>query len=169
MPSFYPPDVKTHYRLLEKYDESHKFHPAPGGVNDKKRAKFLHLQHYIIATVYPFIASLFVHTLKPAHEQDSEYVENAKGKWRDLMAPILLEWLGDGPYMLGASISAIDFILCKPLNNIKSLGMLDDTPKLKVIFEEISSRRSFHEAYNVVGERQLKRESRSMVLTPLFD
>lgn len=56
--------------LLERYDQDHKLHPpclckasSPADMAD--RAKYLQLKQYIIATVYPFVASLFVHSLKP--------------------------------------------------------------------------------------------------------
>jgi len=130
--------------ILEEYDSNCKFYPAP---RTEKRAKYLHLQQYIIATVYPFIASLFIHTLKDKSEHDVAYIANAKAKWRDLLAPTLTEWLGDGPYFLGDQMSVVDFLVCKPLNNVDSLGMLDGT--LKTLFDRISSRPSFAAAYGI--------------------
>ncbi|KAK1747803.1 hypothetical protein QTG54_001766 [Skeletonema marinoi] len=66
--------------LLETYDTQHKFHPKQGTATPLERANFLHLQQYIIATVYPFLASLFLQTLKPEHEQDQGYISSAKEK-----------------------------------------------------------------------------------------
>jgi glutathione S-transferase len=69
--------------LLERYDTHHKLHPAslsttstPAQIAD--RAKFLHLQHFIAATVYPFMASLYIHSFKPTKQQDADYVECSK-------------------------------------------------------------------------------------------
>jgi hypothetical protein len=46
--------------LLERYDTEHKLHPAclsteSTAEQDIARTKFLHLQHYIISTVYPHL------------------------------------------------------------------------------------------------------------------
>ena len=45
--------------LLEEYDTNFKLYPQPGVAKPRDRAKFLHVQQYITATVYPFVASLF--------------------------------------------------------------------------------------------------------------
>mmetsp|Transcript_54500 Transcript_54500/g.162856 ORF Transcript_54500/g.162856 Transcript_54500/m.162856 type:complete len:229 (-) Transcript_54500:489-1175(-) len=132
--------------LLETYDQGNKYHPAIGS---PQRAKFLQIQQYLIATVYPFIAALFIHTLKPEEEQDAKYVDSAKEKWRSLLAPTLSKALLGQPYFLGESPSAIDFVLAKPLNNVNSLGMLEETPSLKAHFERISSLPSFSKAYAI--------------------
>ena len=128
--------------ILEEYDTEATLYAAP---RTKQRARYLQLQQYIIATVYPFIASLYIHTL--GKDQDDAYIESAKSKWRTLLAPTLEQWLGDGPYFLGDKLSAVDFLVAKPLSNVNSLGMLDETPKLKALFESVSSRPSFGLAY----------------------
>jgi glutathione S-transferase len=148
--------------LLEQYDTDCKLYAAP---RTEQRAKYLHLQQYIIATVYPFVASMYIHTLGPKEEQDEAYIATAKGKWRDLLAPILTKWLGDGPYFLGDQLSVVDFLTAKPLSNIDSMGMLDETPQLKALFETISSRPSFHSAY---GGTTTQPRSREMALIPVW-
>ena len=88
--------------LLEAYDTSFRFHPVPlsniEASNAQSRAKLLHIQQYMIATAYPFIASLLIHSLKPKDQQDSEYLENGKEKWLTLLGPTLANWLGDSDF-----------------------------------------------------------------------
>jgi glutathione S-transferase len=110
--------------LLERYDTEHKLHPAflsPESTAEQiaARAKFLQLQHYIISTVYPFMASLYIHTLKPLDEQDADYVASAKEKWQTYFGPVLEKWLGRGPYFLGDQVSAVDFLTAKPFVSIE--------------------------------------------------
>jgi len=110
------------------------------------------------------VASLFIHTLKDEKEQDKEYIKNSKKKWRELLAPTLTKWLGDGPYFLGDTMSAIEFLVCKPLNNINSMGMLDESPELARLFKSVSSRPSFNIAYGV-GAKQGAEQPRSRTLS----
>jgi glutathione S-transferase len=148
--------------LLETYDKEAKLYAPPGS---PKRAKYLQLQQYIIATVYPFIASLYIHTLK--EEQDKDYVENAKAKWRELLAPTLTNWLGEGPFFLGNQMSVVDFLAAKPLNNVKSMDMLEEFPSLKALFDKIQSRPSFSEAYGMVMTPVSEQpKSRTLSLVP---
>lgn len=148
--------------LLETYDENCKYHPRIGS---PQRAKFLQIQQYIIATVYPLVASLFIHSLKPAEEQDDEYVESAMEKWRSILAPTLSKALADQPYFLGESPSAVDFVIAKPLNNVKSLGMLEETPSLTAHFDRISSLSSFAKAY-ATEEIKPGQTSQTLTLVP---
>jgi glutathione S-transferase len=115
--------------ILEFYDNEHKLHPPPGS-SAKDRAIFLHLQQYIIATVYPFLASLFIHTLKPSDEQDVAYIACAKEKFTALLGPTLVKFLGSSEYFMGDKVSAIDFLAAKPLGNAHSLCLLEDFPAL---------------------------------------
>ena len=98
--------VLTH--LLEMHDTSHRLHPPP---RTSKRVKHLHLQTFLMATVYPHVASLYLHTLKPAEEQDATYVSASKSKWTQTIAPVLVDALADQPYLLGDEISAVDLVI----------------------------------------------------------
>jgi glutathione S-transferase len=150
--------------LLEEYDTEYKFYPGP---RTAKRAKYLQLQQFIIATVYPFVASMYIHVLRPKEEQDHAYVATAKAQWRNRLAPILINWLGSGPNFLGDQWSVLDFLVAKPLSNINSMGMLDETPQLKALFEAVSARPSFRAAYGDATTRnQPQPSSRSLVLVP---
>jgi hypothetical protein len=80
------------------YDVEHKLHP-PLSSSAKDRATFLHLQQYIIATVYPFLASIFIHTLKPTDEQDVALIACAKEKFTALLGPTLVKFLGSSEYL----------------------------------------------------------------------
>ncbi|KAL7496180.1 hypothetical protein ACHAWT_004402 [Skeletonema menzelii] len=159
--------------LLETYDSQYKFHPKQSTARPLEHAKFLHLQQFIIATVYPFLASLFLHTLKPEHEQDQVYISNAKEKWLTLLAPTLADFLGGQPFFLGDHISSIDFLIAKPLNNAKSLNLLEGFPDLDALFKRVSCMPSFAIAYDVEDRKKDCPEcikdcpqSRSLVLLP---
>ena len=151
--------------LLEEYDTDNVLHPGP---KQPGRAAYLFIQQYIIATIYPFLASLFIHTLKPEDEQDAAYVEQSKKKWTTLLGPTLQTLkVGEGAYMLGGTRpSALDFLLAKPLGNAESLGILDEFPILKKILEQIKDRPSYCEAYGTECKQHSKEEMRSFALVP---
>jgi glutathione S-transferase len=151
--------------LLETYDTEGKLHPQPGNCPPAQRAKFLHLQQYIIATVYPFLSSLYIHTLKPEKEQDQVYVRQAKAKWRALLGPVLVKFLGDAPYFMGDQLTVIDLLVAKPLNNVNSMSMLKEFPTLDAVFQKVSALPSFAEAYNLKDSKCVEC-FRSMRLIP---
>jgi glutathione S-transferase len=133
--------------LLEMYDTDFQLSPQPGVASPRDRAKFLHLQQYILATVYPFVASLYIHTLQPKEEQDSSLVEISKLKWRTLIGPALAQFLGDSTYFMGDKLTAVDLLVAKPLGNANSLEVLEEFPSLMALFGRISSMPSFATAY----------------------
>ena len=153
--------------ILETYDTSGVLHPRAGVSSRKLRASFLHEQQFIVATVYPFVASLYLHSLKPKEEQDKEYIKDGIKTWRKKLAPVLVMLLGDQPYFGGETFNWIDLVVGKPLNNAKSLGALCEFPTLLALFEKIKSRPSFAAAYGL--EHQVAAgsdESRSLILLP---
>lgn len=149
--------------ILEFYDLEHKLHP-PTGSSAKERATFLHLQQFIIATVYPFLASLFIHSLKPIDEQDAIYMASAKEKFTTLLGPTLVKFLGSSEYFMGDKISAIDFLATKPLGNAHSLGLLKDFPTLDELYHKIQCMPSYAIAYD--EKVDLSTHGRSMILVP---
>lgn len=149
--------------LLEQYDMECKLYAPSGSV---KRAKYLQLQQYVTATVYPFAASLYIHSLKNKTEQDESYMTSAKAEWRDLLAPTLTKWLADGPYFLGYQFSVVDLLVCKPLSNINSMDMLDETPALSALFDKISARPTFKRAYGMTVTAD-QPQTRSLILVPM--
>jgi glutathione S-transferase len=193
--------------ILEMYDTNYTLHPAPPQSSlsstssslltststttssslstPHQRAKFLHLQQYIVATVYPFLSSLYLHTLKPKKEQDENYIINSKDKWMTLLAPTLSRFLGDNEnendndnnvnndvndsnddfiYFMGRNnISAIDYLICKPLGNAYSLGILDNDkqfPKLYDIYKKIKCMSSYNLAYNDNDTKKKKKKKK---------
>ena len=163
--------------ILETFDTEYKLHVKPsvaglghagrsGGssVAAKDRAIFLHLQQYIIATVYPFLASLFIHTLKPKKEQDQAYIDNAKKKFTTLLGPTLVRFLGSSEFFMGDNISVIDLLVAKPLGNAQSLGLLQNFPTLHQLFHKIQCRPSYAIAYKEKVDNCI--ECRSLVLIP---
>ena len=137
--------ILTH--LLEQYDTpGHKMHPRPGS---KERIKFLQLQSFLLTTVYPSVATLFLHTLKPPEQQDPAFVSSGKDKWAHTLAPILATALGDKPYLLGDELSAVDLLLAKPLRNASSLGVLTAFPTLDAHLARIAARESYAVAYAI--------------------
>lgn len=162
--------------LLERYDKLNQFFPAPNNEHSTPetimaRAKYLQLKQFIIATVYPFIASMFIHSLKNKGEIDDEYMMAAKHKCHTVLGPVLTKWLGDGQYFLGDRISAVDFLVAKPLNNAKAMGLLGDFPELAALFERVSNRPTFVLAYESLEAAASKNPShhpndQSIVLVP---
>jgi glutathione S-transferase len=155
--------------LLTSYDTEYKFHLDPTKTRRKDIADYWHLQQFILATVYPFLASLVVHTtLQPLEEQDSAYVETAKGTFTTRLGPILVKFLGDTPYFLGrtdaddknightAGPSAIDYLATKPLNNASALGLLDDDSfiTLRGHLQRMRTLRSYSKAYGIPEQHQ---------------
>jgi len=136
--------VLTH--VLEMHDREHKLHPPPCSA---LRPKFLWLQSLVIATVYPFVASLFLHTLKPEEDQDPAFVASGKARWRESLAPVLVSALGEQPFLLGERLSAVDLLLAKPLRNANGLGVLEEFPTLAKHFHRVSELPSFATAYAI--------------------
>jgi glutathione S-transferase len=157
--------------VLEVYDTSFKLHPQPGPTPQQRhdRAKFLHVQQFITATVYPFMASLHIHAiLNPKEQHDEAYIKKGKDTWRNQLAPVLAAALGDNPYFMGNRISAVDMLAAKPLNNASSLGLLDELPclPLKQLFHQVRCRPTFGIAYGEDLSEQECVACRSMVLLP---
>lgn len=158
--------------LLERYDGQNRFHPSATDATStpeqiQARAKYLHLKQYIIATVYPFIASLYIHSMKDKGQQDKDYMTTAKHKCQSVFGLVLTEWLGDGPYFLGERISAVDFLAAKPLANAKALGLLSGFPALDALLERVSIRSTYTEAYQSNGNKAMTRSyDQTIVLVP---
>jgi len=156
--------------LLECYDTDHKLHPMPITPSSTprevtQRAKYLQLKQYVIATVYPFIATLVIHKLtKPHEDQDQEYIQSATDKVNDLFVPTLTKWLGEGPYFLGAGISAVDILMAKPLGNLHQLDLLVQSPPLLALFEKVKSRPSYKKSYTTI--RDGSTDPRDSLLVP---
>ena len=151
--------------LLEQHDPFNKYHPAR---RTPKRAVYLHIQQYILATVYPFVATLYLHTLRPKDQQDAEYVKSATHKWKTLLAPTLESFV-EGPFFLGRLVMAIDFLVAKPLTNAESMGLLREFPKLYKIYQCIESLPSYSVAYRAPPSVTDCAECRSLLLLPNKD
>ena len=156
--------------LLERYDTEYQFHPRSmtylsTAQEIQNRAKYLHIQQYIIATVYPFIAAMYIHSLKPKQEQDKGYLTAAKHKCTTIFCPLLTKWLGAGPHFLGDDISAVDFLAIKPFRNLHSMNLLEEYPPLYEFFERVTNRPTYIEAYNDELDMSAIRD-RSIVMVP---
>jgi len=139
-------------------------HPPPSAAQ-RDRALFLHLQQFVIATVYPYMASLYIHTFKPIEEQDEEYIASAKDKWRTLLAPTLVKFLGTNDDFVGNILSAIDFLMCKPLGNASFMGVLEEFPTLMAHYETIQQRSTHALAYEF-HEKPMENAIQSLVRVP---
>lgn len=137
--------------ILDVYDTKRQLVPSISADSNNLRAKYLQLKQYILATVYPFMASLYIHTLKPIEEQDPAYIKASEEKWRRFMAPVLVAALGDSEYFVGGKISAVDFIVVKPLGNAESLGVLVEFPTLYALWRRMTASLSYATAYNVTA------------------
>lgn len=168
--------------VLHVFDTEYKLHPRPlllslestvssSSSSHKELATFLHLQQYITATVYPFLASLLLHTLRPEKDQDPAYVSSAREKFEKCLGPTLSKYLdnnnNNSRYFTGGSPSAIDYLMAKPLGNAYSLGLLANFPSLDAVLCEIRGRTSYTVAYNEnTTDGKSSCECRSMVLIP---
>ena len=161
-------EYKLHPRPLLSFDSSTVSSPSSSYSSHKELAIFLHLQQYIIATVYPFLASLLIHTLKPKSEQDSTYVSSSKTKFNTVLGPTLSNYLGNSSYFMGETISTIDYLVAKPLGNAHTLGLLENFPTLDALLCKIRDRPSYDIAYsqNVVKDGTTSCECRSLILVP---
>lgn len=157
--------------LLERYDTEYQFHPRSmtrlsTAQEMQNRTKHLHIKQYIIATAYPFIAAMYIHSLKPIEEQDQGYMTAAKHKCTTIFCPLLTKWLGSGPYFLGDDISAVDFLAVKPLRNLHSMNLLEEYfPSLYEFFERVTNRPTYIEAYSDELDMSTIRD-RSIVMVP---
>ena len=157
--------------LLERYDTEYQFHPRSmthlsTAQEIQNRTKYLHIKQYIIATVYPFVAAMYIHFIKPIKEQDPEYLNAAKHKCMTIFCPLLTQWLGSGTYFLGDDISAVDFLTVKPLRNLHSMNLLEGHfPSLYEYFERVTNRPTYEEAYNDEMDMSTIRD-RSIVMVP---
>ena len=144
--------------LLETYDTKYQLHAPPPSNNapvdsDRpRRIKYLQLKQFLIATVYPFAAKTFCDVM--IYHKNTDSCEAAHIQWRKVLGPVLTRFLGRGPYLLGDKVSALDFLIAKPLSNANGLGWLDSTeddegfPKLKRLLERMQARPSYTLAYN---------------------
>jgi glutathione S-transferase len=171
--------------LLELYDTENRLHPPPppqsatssraaATQSDQSsdmdeqilaRAKYSQLKQFVIATVYPFVAAWYIHSLKPLADQDADYMESARAKWRTVLAPVLVSWLGEGPYFLGPHISAVSFLIAKPLTNIHALGLLPEFPSLEAFWQRVANRPSYRPAYYGLAAASTTAESTSSSLS----
>ncbi|CAB9500182.1 glutathione Stransferase [Seminavis robusta] len=136
--------------LLEAYDTKCVLHPDTKIAPKRDHANYCHLCQYVTATVYPFLSSLFLHTLEPADQQDPVYLQTGRDTFKTKLGPTLAKFLGDKPFFMGDKLSAVDLLVAKPLNNAHSLNLLkDDFPTLQHLFCKIKSRPSFAIAYNL--------------------
>jgi glutathione S-transferase len=160
--------------LLEMYDPHGQYRCCPessSGSSPKdrpqqqRRAKYLQLKQYLIATVYPLVAAWYLRQreqqlqqqggkqLQPRPEQQSPTVddaddERARETFRTVIGPYLTRCLGNGPYFMDEQFTVLDLIAAKPFTNLHQLGELAAFPLLQAHFDRISSRPSYQEAYN---------------------
>lgn len=161
--------------LLERYDTEARFYPAivPSSANGTttsptvplaQRAKYLHIKQFILVTFYPFVTGLFLHSLLQKKDQDKQYLQAAITKCRQVFLPLFRQWLGDDvqkqqqPYLLGDKISAVDFLVTKPFGNLHTMGILQDFPDLQALYERVSSRPSYKQAYEGMATQEKKRK-----------
>jgi glutathione S-transferase len=125
--------------LIKLYDTEHKLaHSTPSRGDEHvsaQRAKFLQLKQFIIAaTVYPFVASWYIHSLQDAAEQDAVYLESAATNG------VLVLCLGVGPYFMGDQMTVASLLVAKPWTKIHAMGLLPAFPTRHSFF--LSNRES---------------------------
>ena len=88
-----------------------------------------------------------------------------KDKWRTLLAPTLVKFLGTNDYFVGNKLSAFDFLMCKPLGNASFMGVLEEFPTLMAHYETIQQRSTHALAYEF-HEKPMENAIQSLVMVP---
>lgn len=143
--------------LLEVYDTAGRFHPiqtnhtSAGTKQHLRRAEFRNQQQFLLATFYPFVSALYLHSRKPKAQQDAAFLHSAITKCRQVYCPVMAGWLADDNYLQGNTISAVDFIAAKPLGNLYEMGVLTAFPRLVALYQRVRERPSYGLAYQAGG------------------
>ena len=146
-------------RLCDRFDEENRLRPPPG---TPERARHLSLMVFAEATFFPIVQFLSPEDSPNNNDREAMRRERFKG----LVAPFLLDQLGDQQYLCGDTVSACDFITGMPcLNNAFNAGVLEDIPKLMAYYDRLRSRESFAEARGDIEDEVLNGALGDMVAT----
>jgi glutathione S-transferase len=117
-------------------------------VSSADRARYYQLSVYAVSTLDESVVPLFFHTVLLPKEARQQAVVDAKTPIWETAADLLTLKLGDSPYFLGKSFSAVDVIVGYDIALAAKTGLLKNHPKLAAYAERISSREAFKKAYD---------------------
>lgn len=117
--------------------------PAPGS---PERARYYQLAFYAVSTLDETVVPLyFQKVVYPAEKRSPAVVDQKMPIW-ETAAAFLTQQLGEGPYFLGKSFSAVDVIVGYDLALAAKAGLLKGHPALEAYTERVTSREAFKKA-----------------------
>lgn len=111
------------------------------------RARYFQLAIYAVSTLDETVVPLFFHTALFPPEKRQQSVVDAKLPVWEAAAQLLTRELGDAPYLLGKTFSAVDVIVGYDIALAARTGLLAKYPKLGAYAERLTSREAFKKAY----------------------
>ena len=161
LPFYYDPDKDLKLNesggmvqyLLETYDTTHKFWPAPG---DPTRAEFLKLIHFGPATAYHVVVPIFFHYMSPKGMEPTSVkeLEAKKKEFHEVVAPTYEQALDKfgGPFLLGETFTAADIVCIYDIMTVSFSGcakeLLGAHPKVQAYLDHISQCPIYKELYS---------------------
>lgn len=112
------------------------------------RARYYQLAFYAVSTLDESVVPLFFHTALYPPEKRQQAVVDAKMPVWETAAALLTRELGDAPYFLGKTFSAVDVVVGYDLALAARTGLLAKHPALAAYTERITSREAFKKAYS---------------------
>lgn len=112
-----------------------------------ERARYYELAVYAVSTLDETVVPLFFHKVLFPPERRSAAVVDEKTPIWNVAGKLLTERLGDGPFFLGKSFSAVDVIVGYDIGLAEKAGLLSDFPKLHEYAQRITSRDAYKKAY----------------------
>jgi glutathione S-transferase len=118
--------------------------PAPGS---PERARYYQLAFYAVSTLDETVVPLYFQKVVFPPEKRSPAVVDQKLPIWETAAAFLTRQLGEGPYLLGTTFSAVDVIVGYDLALAAQAGLLKGHPVLEAYTERVTSREAFKKAY----------------------
>ncbi|HEY8073153.1 MAG TPA: glutathione S-transferase family protein [Labilithrix sp.] len=116
-------------------------------LGSKDRARYYQHAVYAISILDESVIPIYFHTVVlPPQARKAEVLEQKKPTW-DTAATFLTRELGEGPFLLGKSFSAVDVIVGYDLVLAQEAGLLKSHPSLDAYATRIASREAFQKAY----------------------
>lgn len=133
--------------LLEQFDRSHRFHPAPSA-SAQQRARFNQWMFFAASTCDPLLMEAYIHShVLPEEQRDAARVDMNLLKWQQAIAQRIVPQLSKGPFLCGDQFSGVDIMMGHTIHFAHTLGWLEGHPLLCEYYERISKRWGFQSAY----------------------
>ncbi|MBT6273458.1 MAG: glutathione S-transferase family protein [Chromatiales bacterium] len=138
-------------RVCDLFDPDDRLRPP---ADTAARARHLSLMVFAEATFFPVVQFLRREGVVAGADLSRETMR--RDRFKGLIAPYLLQELGDQPYLCGDAVSACDFLMGMPcLNNAYNAGVVDSFPRLGDYFERLRARPSFATAHGNPDDQRL--------------